>query len=556
MQPQRAGVVPRVGIRTHEAVVGRSMARNAQKSRRSRWHGWCLAKEQSNSVRPRRARMRAGAYSGLTPIKLRHIRDQHEEQPVNPPKARTIESMAPFRRSPEVRDGLAAVVEGAPPEWLQGELVRTCPAVFAASRWRAGHWFDGLGLIYAFRVGHSSVTFQSRLLESEAASEIADGPTRLASFGTSTGRTLWQRLIQPIQRITDNTNVNLVKMGDELVALTEGDRQLRVDARSLRSLGPVPYPRDELSGALAGAHPHFDFERGKVVNFATKFRSKGVVSIYEHGGESRVRRLVGSWQTRRVPYIHSFGLTKAHAVIVAHPFVVEPLDMLWSNRGYIDHFAWRPQDDTRLLLMDRATGATTEYESEPLFVFHAVNAFERSGETVLDLLAYPSAAIMDELRIDRMVENLPDLRPSLVRLVMRPGRLRAEREKLSDTGFEFPSTNYRQVNGRDYRYVWGAADGPQPDGSYASSVVKVDVRTGAPKAFSDGERVYGEPVFVARPGGTDEDDGVLLSVGSSQRTETSALAIIDAKTMDLLASAEVPSAIPLGFHGSFIRSPD
>ena len=469
------------------------------------------------------------------------------------PKARSIEAISPFRRSPEARDGVAAVVSGAPPAWLQGELVRTCPAVFEASRWRASHWFDGLGMIYAFRVAASSVTFQSRLLESEAAAEIAGGPTRMASYGTATGRTLWQRFIQPIQRITDNTNVNIVKMGEDLVALTEGDRQLRVDARSLRALGPVPFTRGELDGAIAGAHPHFDFERDQVVNFATSFGASGVVSIYEHGDGERSRKLVGSWRTRRVPYIHSFGLTKAHAIIVAHPFVVEPIDMLWSNRGFIDHFAWRPQDGTRLVVMDRASGALTEFETDPLFVFHTVNVFERDGETVLDLLAYPNANIVEEMRVDRMVSKLPDLRPSLLRLVMRPGRRRAEREKLSDAGFEFPSTNYRRVSGQDYRFVWGAADGPQADDRYGSSVVKVDVRTGALSAFSDGERIYGEPVFVGRPGSTEEDDGVLLSVGSSQHAETSALAIIDAKTMQLLASAEVPNAIPLGFHGSFIR---
>lgn len=469
------------------------------------------------------------------------------------PKARTLETIPPFRRSPEVRDGMAALVKGVLPEWLQGDLVRTCPAVFEASRWQARHWFDGLGMIYAFRLGDAAVQFQSRLLESEAAAEIAGGPTRLGSFGTSTGRTWWQRAVQPVQRITDNTNVNIVKMGEELVALTEGDRHLRVDARSLRSLGPVGYTNDDLGGTVAGAHPHFDFARGQVVNFTTKFGAGGSVSIYEHGGGERRRKLVGSWQTRRVPYVHSFGLTAAHAIIVAHPLSVAPLDMLWSNRGYIDHFTWRPQDGTRLVVMDRASGAVTEYETDPLFMFHTVNAFERGGETVLDLLAYPSASIMNELRIERMVEQLPDLRPSLVRFIMRPGRRRAEREALSDVGFEFPSTSYRRVNGADYQFCWGAADGPQTDGSYASSIVKVDVRTGVSSSFSDGDRIYGEPVFVARPGGVDEDDGVLLTVGTSQRAETSALAIIDAKTMALLASAEVPSAIPLGFHGSFIR---
>jgi beta,beta-carotene 9',10'-dioxygenase len=227
--------------------------------------------------------------------------------------------------------------------------------------------------------------------------------------------------------------------------------------------------------------------------------------------------------------------------------------MLWSNRGFIDHFEWHPSEGTRLVVMNRATGEVTEHESDPMFVFHTVNAFERDGETILDVLAYPSADIMEELRVDRMIEKLPDLRPSLVRIAMHPGRRRAALETLSETGFEFPSTNYRMVNGSDYRFVWGAADGPASKGGYASSVVKVDVRTGESSAFSDAERVYGEPVFVARPGGRDEDDGVLLSVGASTRADTSALVIIDARTMALVASAEVPNAIPLGFHGSFVR---
>lgn len=470
------------------------------------------------------------------------------------PLSRSIESLSPFRRSPEVRDATEAVITGSVPDWLRGELVRTCPAVFEAERWQAGHWFDGLCMIYAFRIGAASVLFQSRLLESEAAGEISNGPTRLGSFGTSTGRSWLRRVVQPVQRITDNTNVNVVKMGDDLVAMTEGDRQVRIDPRSLRALGAVEYARDELGGAVAGAHPHLDFERGQVVNFATKFGRDGVVSIYQHAADQRRRKVIASWRTRRVPYLHSFGLTPAHAILVAHPLLVEPLDMLWSNRGFIDHFRWRPEEGTRLIVMSRATGALEQYEAEPLFVFHTVNAFEKGKDTILDVLAYPSAEIMDALRVDRMVERLPDLRPSLVRMVMSPGKARAELETLSDAGFEFPSTNYRRVNGHDYRFAWGAADGPQPDGGYASAIVKVDLQSGESRSFSDGDRIYGEPVFVARPGATEEDDGVLLSVGASQRGEASALSIIDAHTMELRASAQVPSAIPLGFHGSFVRA--
>jgi carotenoid cleavage dioxygenase-like enzyme len=152
-----------------------------------------------------------------------------------------------------------------------------------------------------------------------------------------------------------------------------------------------------------------------------------------------------------------------------------------------------------------------------------------------------------------MIAERPDLRPSLVRLTLRPGVEHAALEKLSDVGFEFPSTNYRRVNGRPYQFAYGAADGPQAHGAYPSAIVKVDLDTGRSASFSDGTHVFGEPLFVSRPDGDREDDGVLLTVGSANDAESSVLAVIDAKTMTLVAEAEVPSSIPLGFHGSFVR---
>ena len=243
--------------------------------------------------------------------------------------------------------------------------------------------------------------------------------------------------------------------------MTEGDRQLVIDDETLAAVRPVAYSKDALGGAIMSAHPHFDFERARVVNAATKFGVGGVISIYEHAPAARQRDVVGSWRTNRVPYVHTFGLTPRHAILVAHPFAVNPVKMLWSSKGYIDHFEWHPQEGTRLVVIDRSSGEVREHVTEAFFVFHTVNAFERGGETVLDLLAYPNADIMASLRTDRMIAERPDLRPSLVRIVMRPGVERAKVEKLSDIGFEFPSTHYKLVSGRPYRFAYGASDGPQ-----------------------------------------------------------------------------------------------
>jgi beta,beta-carotene 9',10'-dioxygenase len=227
--------------------------------------------------------------------------------------------------------------------------------------------------------------------------------------------------------------------------------------------------------------------------------------------------------------------------------------MLWSAKGYIDHFEWHPEEGTRLVVIDRSSGEAREHVTDAFFVFHTVNAFESADATVLDLLAYPNADIVAALRIDRMVAELPDLRPSLVRITMRPGVERASVEKLSDVGFEFPSTNYKRVNGHPYRFAYGASDGPRAGRAYASAIVKVDLTTGGSTSFSDEAHIFGEPLFIPRPRGDGEDDGVLLTVGSAREAESSVLAVIDARTMALIASAEVQSSIPLGFHGSFVR---
>lgn len=466
---------------------------------------------------------------------------------------RSIETLAPFRRSSESHAPTPAKISGKIPDWLRGEVVRTCPAVFETRGWRAQHWFDGLGMIYAFRIRDGAIDFRSRLLDSETARDAWNGKANLGSFGTPTARPLLQRIFEPVARTSDNTNVNIVKMGPELVAMTEGDRQHVIDNETLASIGSVAYSKDALGGAIMTAHPHFDFEHSKVLNVATQFSVSGTVSIYEHAPAARERHVIGSWQTKRVPYVHTFGLTPRHAILVAHPFSVTPLKMLWSSKGYIDHFEWHPEEGTRLVVVDRASGAVREHVTEAFFTFHTVNAFERDNATVLDLLAYPNMDIMASLRTARMVAELPNLRPSLVRLTLQPGVERATVEKLSDVGFEFPSTNYKRVSGRPYRFAYGAADGYQAGGGYTSAVVKVDIETGRSTSFSDGTSIFGEPLFVSQPGGDDEDAGVLLTVGAAQNAQVSTLAVIDARTMALLASAEVQSSIPLGFHGSFVR---
>jgi carotenoid cleavage dioxygenase-like enzyme len=102
--------------------------------------------------------------------------------------------------------------------------------------------------------------------------------------------------------------------------------------------------------------------------------------------------------------------------------------------------------------------------------------------------------------------------------------------------------HYTRTNGRPHRYVWG---------SDLSRLVRLDTMTDAVTHRSLDGVTFGEPVFVAHPEAIEEDDGVLLTVGSSPAAPGSEMTIWDARTLDTLARITVPIAIPLGFHGGF-----
>jgi beta,beta-carotene 9',10'-dioxygenase len=244
--------------------------------------------------------------------------------------------------------------------------------------------------------------------------------------------------------------------------------------------------------------------------------------------------------------VHSFGLCDTAAVLIGHPFDVAPTSFLWSN-DFIEHYRWRPEQGTRLVTIDRLTGDVVEYEAPPLFVFHTVNTFRDGRDLVVDVLAYSDANVIGtEMRIDAMRERCPDLRARLTRLRMTPGRRQAKLEVLCDGGFEFPAIDRAARAGERQRWVWGAEVAPTSNG-----VVRVDLAEGIVRRYQRDGLVFGEPVFVRRPGAEVEGDGVLLSVGTSADAPRTELHVLDAHTLEPYAEVSVAVATPLGFHGAF-----
>ena len=455
-----------------------------------------------------------------------------------------FEPVAPYRRPPDDAGSYEARWQGAPPAWLRGSVVRTCPAVFRLPGWQSAHLFDGLGAVFAFRIGDEP-RLDWRLLDCEASREARRGRSRLASFGTRMRRPWWLRLFQPVPRISDNANVNVQPFAGALVAMTEAPKQARIDPQSLAVLDWLRYD-DELGAVSMTAHPVIDRNAGVVVNVAQSFGARSEYLLYQHGANDLRRRVLARWESREMPYVHSFGLTPRRAILIGHPLLVRPRTMLWSEKPYIEHFRWQPGRGTRLVLLERGGGAPRIAETDACFVFHVANAYDERDTTVVDVLAYPDPGIVEELRVANLA-NAPAVKPDYMRLrVAASGRVSVERR---EARFDFPALHPRAV-GRAHRYCWGADPWASPGGS---ALYKLDTGNGAIRAARLDGWMAGEPLFVAEPGAAAEDGGVLLAVGSHVARSAAALFVVDAATMDVIAAAEAPVDLPLGFHGSFIQ---
>ncbi len=459
-----------------------------------------------------------------------------------------LETISPYRRPPADAGSYPAHWKGVPPDWLRGSLVRTCPAVFHTRGWESRHWFDALGAMFAFRIGPQP-RLDWRLLDCEMATLARQGRAVLGTFGTPMRRPWWRRLTQPVPRLTDNVNVSVQPFGPGLVAMTETNRQAKIDPESLAVTDWVRY-EDELGHKVSmSAHPMFDLERHLVLNIAQIFGPRPECILYQHApGEFR-RQVLGRWRAPELPYVHSFGNTPRHAVLIGQPLLVRPTSLLFSDRPFIDHFRWLPERGTRLVVFDRAGGETRVAETDACFVFHVVNAYDDNESVVVDALAYPDPGIVSELRTDRLAEGAK-MTPDYVRMrIPREGRATVER-RLSP-GFEFPAINYRRVSGRPHRFCWGADPWASKGGS---AVFKFDVERNKTSAARFEDWVVGEPLFVPAPEASEEDAGVLLAVGSHATRDAAALFVIDAATFDVVATADAPVNVPLGFHGTFLRA--
>eukprot|EP00795_Rhopilema_esculentum_P009143 gene9143-16806_t len=488
-----------------------------------------------------------------------------------------------YQTTEEHPDVLDAEIEGKIPNWVEGTLLRVGPGKFEWGDTKYNHWFDGDAILNRFAIKDGSVKFSSRFLRSKSYKESEkNNRIVLAQFGTTPPpdpcKNIFSRFFSYFQmpEMTDNCNVNIVKVKGGHYASTEAPKLWKFDKDTLETLDPIDFGK-RISGPRSWlAHPHYD-EDGTYYNVSTSYM-KNRNEIYKVPAKQDLEtatdesaEMISSFPCSKGPaYYHSFGMTENYFIFMESSlFFTNPLGLFFMRLmdwAYVDFFKFNENIKSRLHLIERKSGKPFAiFNVNPFMCFHQINAYETDTEVVLDMSGYSDGSVMKALYLSELREDAETkIKPAELRRYHlslakadsgKPKQVELEKDaegkdyEVLHVGFELPRINY-DYNGRDYSYAYGMGSSSKPPGLLI--LHKVNVKTKEVKSWECENCHPSEPVFVPSPNASKEDDGVVLSSVLGIRGQKSFLLVLDACDMTEIARAYVPVRLVPLVHGEFL----
>ena len=452
-------------------------------------------------------------------------------------------------------------VSGHIPEALDGRYVRNGPNPISADP-GTYHWFLGDGMLHGVRLRDGRAEwYRNRWVRS---ADVADALGEPRQPG-------------PVHAGLDYAaNTSVIQHAGRTLALVEAGPRPYELTEDLETVGPFDF-----FGTLKGgftAHPKRDPDTGELHAIAYYWGDAGTVRYLVVGLDGRIRRST-EIDVGGSPLIHDFALTAEHVIVFDLPVTfdasaVSEVAPRWLRRPVerslaavvgrhrvpdflgavvarkgkaLFPYRWDPSRLPRVGVISRLSPSRDPQwlPVSPCFVFHVLNAYDDGDDVVVDLVRHPKA-----FDVNRRGPN--EGPPALERWALDLRRGAVTEERLDDRGQEFPRADER-MTGRPHRYGY-AVEHRSLEGSLrpTNTLIKHDLlaRNAQYREFPDS--VLDEFVFVPRSDDGDEDDGVLMGYVYNQELATSDLALLDAQTLETVATVHLPIRVPHGFHGNWL----
>jgi hypothetical protein len=319
-----------------------------------------------------------------------------------------------------------------------------------------------------------------------------------------------------------------------------------------------------------------------------------------------------------VAYLHSFFMTENYLIFTEQPWIFGSLPAtifkhILQGKSLGETMYWEGESTLRFHVMEKSTGKIldTKYEGDAMGFYHVFNAYEDNDCLVLDapfkasptgysvfMVKYlasdpvtlqnymmsmgPAAGLSKRWVIPLKIPenfNPPNhltltkdgqVDPNSYPMLLSPDLTGAQAWQVEDNtvylqpellapveqyeyhrALEFVAVN-PNFTSKKYRYAYGLGF---PTGYLCGSLQKLDVEKKSFTAtWEDPSCRATEPQFVPRPGGTEEEDGVVVfaCLGTSSSDPMTAFVVLDPVTLTELGRFSIPYSTPIGFHGVWV----
>jgi len=420
-----------------------------------------------------------------------------------------------------------AVIEGAIPTDIDGVYLRNTENQVHQPLGRF-HPFDGDGMIHQIEFKDGKASYRNRFVR-----------TRGFEAEQEAAASLWGGLADPVKLakrpgwgahgyLKDSSSTDIVvHAGKALSTFYQCGEGYRLDPLTLEQEGLESWvPIDGIS-----AHPKVDEATGELMFFNyskhAPYMHYGVV-----GPDNRLKSYIPiPVPGPRLP--HDMAFTEHYSILNDLP-VFWDAELLQRNihavrqhEGLPSRFAIVPRHGT--------PDQIRWFEAAPTYVLHWLNAYEDGDEIVLD------GYFQEDPTPGPKTDALPGFEHMMAYLDEHSFRSKLHRwrfnltdgttreERIDDRVLEFGMINAKYA-GRKYRYAYSTTT--KPGWFLFNGFVKTDLETRTSTEFMLPDGVYAsEAPFAPKIGGTDEDDGYLVSFLTNENTGTSECVLIDAKRL-------------------------
>ena len=443
-----------------------------------------------------------------------------------------------------------AKITGKWPSELKGTFYRNGPARHDIGNYRYHHWFDGDGMMQAFRMSETGVSHQAKFIntykyqaEMEAGRALYPG---FASIPPNPAPVTSPDSVNP-------GNISVLHHHGKLLALWEAGSPWEIDPDTLDTEDAYAFT-DNTRGVPFSAHPRVEAD-GTLWNFG--YLSAAKIFVLWHIDANGKLVKIGKIDADPISMVHDFIVTSRHIVLL-----VPPLNYVGGEgANFLDAHQWAEDQPTRVLVVDKNDFSNHYWMELPAqWVFHFGNGWEDEQ----GIIRFDAARAENPLAmIDTFREIMRGASAPASSSHHHQYRLDTKQRTLTEVPLfgpnfdsEFPCVDPRVSCARNEKLFMLSHDQRQPTPHQnLNEVTSFNLEDGKRLTYRyPDSQIPEEHLFVPKSGSAPESEGWVVGTALDWQHQQTLFNVFDAQHIDAgpLATATLPYFTPLGLHGKFV----